>query len=347
MKALSFTGVDKKEVLDKKKPEVEKSTDAVVKLVKSTICGTDLHIMAGHVPEVPDGLTIGHEGIGIVEEVGSGVANFKVGDKVLISCITSCGKCHYCKKGLYAHCEDGGWILGHLIDGTQAEYVRIPHADNSLHHVPKGMNDDSLVMLSDIFPTGLEIGVLSGQVEPGCTVAIVGAGPIGMAALLTAQFYSPGKIIMVDLDDNRLEMSKQFGATDTVNSKNPEDAVKQILDLTDGLGVDVAMEAVGYPKTFDLCQEIISPGGRIAVIGVHGESVDFHLETLWIKNINVSTGLVSTYTTPMLLKTVEAGKLVPNELVTHHFHFDDILEAYKTFENAADNKALKLIIDFE
>lgn len=347
MKALSFVGVDKKEVVEKEKPGVKKSTDAVVKLVKSTICGTDLHILAGHVPEVPKGLTIGHEGVGIVEEVGSGVSNFKVGDKVLISCITSCGKCHYCKKGLYAHCEDGGWILGHLIDGTQAEYVRIPHADNSLHHVPKGMNDDSLVMLSDIFPTGLEIGVLSGQVEPGCTVAIIGAGPIGMAALLTAQFYSPGKIIMVDLDDNRLEMSKQFGATDTVNSKNPEEAVKKILDLTDGIGVDVAMEAVGYPKTFDLCQEIISPGGRIAVIGVHGESVNFHLETLWIKNINVSTGLVSTYTTPMLLKTVEAGKLVPNELVTHHFHFDDILDAYKTFENAADNKALKLIIDFD
>ncbi|MCC5893900.1 MAG: zinc-dependent alcohol dehydrogenase family protein [Alkalibacterium sp.] len=347
MKALSFIDVNQKQLMEKDKPEVQKSTDAVIKLVKSTICGTDLHILAGHVPEVPKGSTIGHEGIGIVEEVGSGVSNFKVGDKVLISCITSCGKCHYCKKGLYAHCEDGGWILGHLIDGTQAEYVRIPHADNSLHHVPKGIDDDSLVMLSDIFPTGLEIGVLSGQVEPGSTVAIVGSGPIGMAALLTAQFYSPGKLIMVDLDDNRLEMSKQFGATHTINSKDPEAAIKQIMDLTDGVGVDVAMEAVGYPQTFDLCQKVIAPGGRVAVIGVHGESVELHLETLWIKNINLSTGLVSTYTTPMLLKTVEAGKLVPNELVTHHFHFDDILEAYKTFENAAENKALKLIIDFE
>lgn len=347
MKALSFIGVDQKEIVDKDKPEIQKSTDAVIRLVKTTICGTDLHILAGHVPEVPKGSTIGHEGIGIVEEVGSGVSNFKVGDKVLISCITSCGKCHYCKKGLYAHCEDGGWILGHLIDGTQAEYVRIPHADNSLHHVPKGIDDDSLVMLSDIFPTGLEIGVLSGKVEPGSAVAIVGSGPIGMAALLTAQFYSPGKIIMVDLDENRLEMSKQFGATHTVNSKNPEEAIKQILELTDGIGVDVAMEAVGYPQTFDLCQKIIAPGGRVAVIGVHGESVELHLETLWIKNINLSTGLVSTYTTPMLLKTVEAGKLIPNELVTHHFHFNDILEAYKTFENAAENKALKLIIDFE
>lgn len=347
MKALSFIDVNQKELVDKDRPEVQKSTDAVVRLLKTTICGTDLHILAGHVPEVPKGSTIGHEGIGVVEDVGSGVSNFKVGDKVLISCITSCGKCHYCKKGLYAHCEDGGWILGHLIDGTQAEYVRIPHADNSLHHVPKGIDDDSLVMLSDIFPTGLEIGVLSGKVEPGSTVAIVGSGPIGMAVLLTAQFYSPGKIIMIDLDDNRLEMSKQFGATHTINSKDPEAAIKQILELTDGIGVDVAMEAVGYPQTFDICQKIVAPGGRVAVIGVHGESVELHLETLWIKNINLSTGLVSTYTTPMLLKTVEAGKLLPNELVTHHFHFNDILEAYKTFENAAENKALKLIIDFD
>jgi|SRR5699024_3970477 len=347
MKAVSFRGLNKKDIVEKEKPKLLKSTDAVVKLLKTTICGTDLHILAGHTPEVPEGLTLGHEGIGIVEEVGSGVSNFKVGDKVLISCVTSCGKCHYCKKGLYSHCEDGGWILGHLIDGTQAEYVRIPHADNSLHHAPKGIHDEGLVMLSDILPTGLEIGVLSGKVEPGCSVAIIGAGPIGMSALLTAQFYSPGKIIMVDLNDGRLEMAKTFGATHTVNSNNSEEAVDQILKLTDGIGVDVAMEAVGFPQTFDLCQEIISPGGRIANIGVHGKSVDFHLENLWIKNINVSTGLVSTFTTPMLLKTVGSGKMKPEAMVTHHYHFNDVLEAYKTFENASEEKALKVIIDFD
>lgn len=347
MKALSFKGVNQKEVVEKDMPKVDKSTDAVVKLVKTTICGTDLHILAGHTPEVPEGLTIGHEGIGIVEEVGSGVSNFKVGDKVLISCITSCGKCHYCKEGLYAHCEDGGWILGHLIDGTQAEYVRIPHADNSLHHVPESMDDDSLVMLSDILPTGLEIGVIAGQVKPGSTVAIVGAGPIGMSALLTAQFYSPAKIIMIDLDENRLEMSKKFGATHTINSKDSDEAIKKIFEITDGIGVDVAMEAVGYPQTFDICQKIIAPGGRISNIGVHGKSVELHLEDLWIKNISISAGLVSTNTTPMLLKTVESGTITPNELVTHHFHFSEILEAYKTFENASENKALKLIIDFK
>lgn len=347
MKALSYVGVKEKKVFEKEKPQVQKSTDAVVKLLKTTICGSDLHILSGDTPEVPVGLTLGHEGIGIVEEVGSGVSNFKVGDKVLISCITSCGKCHYCKKGLYAHCEDGGWVLGHLIEGTQAEYVRIPHADNSLYHAPKGIHDDGLVMLSDTLPTGYEIGVLSGKVEPGCTVAIIGAGPVGMSVLLTSQFYSPAKIIMVDLDDNRLEISKSFGATHTVNSKNADEAIASILEITDGIGVDVAVEAVGYPTTFEMCQKVVSPGGRIANVGVHGKSVELHLEDLWIKNINISTGLVSTNTTPMLLKTVESGKIKPQELVTHHYRFDDILEAYKIFENSAESKALKVIIDFD
>ena len=315
--------------------------------MKTTICGTDLHILSGDVPAVKSGTTLGHEGIGIVEEVGPEVTNFKVGDKVIISCVTSCGKCHYCKKSLYAHCQDGGWILGHLIDGTQAEYVHIPHADNSLYHMPQGISEDAAVMLSDILPTGFEIGVLSGKVQPGDVVAIVGSGPIGMSALLTAQFYSPSKIIMVDIDDNRLEEAKKFGATDTVNSKDAEAAIKQIFELTDGVGVDVAIEAVGYPQTFDLCQKMISPGGRIANVGVHGAPVDLQLQDLWIKNITITTGLVSTNTLPLLLKTIESGKLKPQELVTHTFTFENILDAYDTFANASKEKALKVIIDFQ
>ena len=346
MKALSYLGPKDKQVVEKDKPRIENGRDAVVRLLKTTICGTDLHILSGDVPAVKEGTTLGHEGIGIVEEVGSEVANFKVGDKVIISCVTSCGKCDYCKKGMYAHCEDGGWILGHLIEGTQAEYVRIPHADNSLYHLPKTINDDAAVMLSDILPTGFEIGVLSGKVQPGDTVAIVGAGPIGMAALLTAQFYSPANIIMIDLDDNRLNVSKDFGATHTINSKDSEEAIKKIFELT-GKGVDVAIEAAGFPQTFDICQKILAPGGRIANVGVHGKPVTFNLDELWIKNITVTTGLVSTNTTPLLLKTVESGKVQPQELVTHHYKFDDILEAYDTFANSAKEKALKIIIDFD
>ncbi|MBC1230570.1 zinc-dependent alcohol dehydrogenase family protein [Listeria booriae] len=347
MRALTYLEPTKIDVIEKELPKIEKSTDVIVKMLKTTICGTDLHIISGDTPEVPKGLTLGHEGVGEIAEIGESVTNFKVGDKVLISCITSCGHCEYCKRSLYAHCKDGGWILGHLIDGTQAEYVRIPHADNSLYLIPENMDDDVVVMLSDILPTGLEIGVLNGQVKPGDTLAIIGAGPVGIATLLTAQFYSPAKIIVVDLDDNRLELAKKLGATDTVNSKNPEAAIQRIFELSNGVGVDVAMEVVGFPATFDLCQKILSPGGRIANVGVHGASVELHLEDLWIKNITLTTGLVSTSSTPMLLKTVSAGRINHiEELITHHFSFDDILKAHDTFKNAAKTKALKVIIDF-
>ena len=322
---------------------LEKSTDVIVKITKTTICGTDLHILTGDVPAVTEGRTLGHEGIGIVEEVGSSVNNFKVGDRVLISCITSCGKCENCKKGLYAHCEDGGWILGHLIDGTQAEYVRIPYADNSLYHIPDGVDEEALVMLSDIFPTGFEIGVQAGQVKPGDTVAIIGAGPVGAAALLSAQFFSPAEIIMIDLDHYRLDNAKKLGATQVINSSDGK-AVEKIMALTDNKGVDVVMEAVGIPATFLLCQEIVKAGGHIANIGVHGKSVELHLEKLWIRNITLTTGLVSTNSTPMLLKTVKSGKLQPEKLITHRFTFDDILKAYDVFGNAAQNQALKVII---
>jgi alcohol dehydrogenase len=346
MKALVYHGPEKKAWEDKPKPGITKPTDAIVKILKTTICGTDLHIMKGDVPTVTDGRIIGHEGVGIIEEAGSAVSNFKKGDHVLISCITSCGKCDYCKKGMYSHCTDGGWILGHLIDGTQAEYVRIPHADNSLYPIPAGADEEALVMLSDILPTGFECGVLNGQVKPGDTIAIVGSGPIGIAALLTAQFYTPSEIIMIDQDDNRLGVAKTFGATQTINSAQ-EDAIEKIKSLTNGKGVDVAIEAVGVPETFELCQEIIAPGGRIANIGVHGKSATLHLETLWSKNITITTRLVDTVTTPLLLKTVQAKKIEPKKLITHHFKLSQIMEAYETFGNAAKEKALKVILTNE
>ena len=340
MKALVYHGAGKRNWEEKPKPVIKNSTDAIVKIKKTTICGTDLHIMKGDVPEVVEGLTLGHEGIGIIEEVGASVSNFKVGDKVLISCITSCGICDACKQGMYSHCETGGWILGHLIDGVQAEYVRIPHANNSLHHIPDGVDEEAIVMLSDILPTGFECGVLKGQIKPGDTVAIIGAGPIGLATLLTAQFYSPAEIIMVDTDEYRLNTAKTFGATKLVSVN----AVEEIMKLTNGNGVDVAIEAVGISTTFDICQSIIASGGHIANVGVHGKSVELHLEKLWSSNITITTRLVDTVTTPMLFKTVLSGKLKPQMLITHHFALNDIMKAYDTFENAAEEKALKVIL---
>jgi alcohol dehydrogenase len=343
LKALVYHGPGKKSWEEKPKPVILEPSDAILKVLKTTICGTDLHIMKGDVPAVTDGRILGHEGVGIIEEAGSSVTRFKKGDHVLISCITSCGKCEYCRRAIYSHCVNGGWILGNLIDGTQAEYVRIPYADNSLYSIPAGADEEALVMLSDILPTGFECGVLNGKVKPGDTIAIVGAGPIGMAALLTAQFYSPSEIIMIDLDDNRLKIAKTFGATHIINSGN-EDAVKKVKKLTDDTGVDVAIEAVGVPETFELCQEIVNTGGHIANIGVHGKSTILHLETLWSKNITITTGLVDTFSTPMLFKNVQSGKLNPKKLITHHYKLEQIIQAYDTFEHASKEKALKIIL---
>ncbi|KAA5536183.1 zinc-dependent alcohol dehydrogenase family protein [Taibaiella lutea] len=343
MKALVYHGPGKKAWEEKPHPVIAAQTDAIIKISKTTICGSDLHIMKGDLPEVADGRIIGHEGVGIVESVGSAVSKFKKGDHVIISCITSCSKCEYCKKGMYSHCKDGGWILGYLIDGTQAEYVRIPHADNSLYIIPEGSDEEALVMLSDILPTGFECGVLNGQVKPGDTLAIVGAGPVGIAALLTAQFFTPSTIIVIDQDDNRLEVAKTFGATHTINSVD-EDAEIEVMKITDGIGVDVAIEAVGLPATFELCEAVIGVGGHIANIGVHGKSVTLHMEKLWSKNITITTRLVDTVSTPMLFKTVQADKLKPKQLITHHFRLDEIMEAYDTFGNAAKEKALKVIL---
>jgi len=343
MKALVYRGPGQKALEERPMPVIAAATDATVRITRTTICGTDLHILKGDVPDVAPGTILGHEGVGVVEQVGGAVSTFKPGDAVLISCITSCGKCEYCRKGMYSHCTTGGWILGHLIDGTQAEYVRIAHADTSLYPIPAGTDEEALVMLSDILPTGFECGVLNGQVQPGNTVAIVGSGPIGLAALMTAQLYSPAQIIMVDVNENRLAVAKTFGATALVNSGN-EDPVAAVMKLTDGKGVDTSIEAVGIPATYSICEAIVAAGGRIANVGVHGHKVDLHLERLWSHNIALTTRLVDTVTTPMLLKTVVSGKLLPQQLITHHFTLDQVMAAYETFGNAALTKALKVII---
>ena len=343
MNALVYHGPGKKNLVDRPKPALQDVTDAIIRISKTTICGTDLHILKGHVPTVAEGRVLGHEGIGFIEELGSAVSGYKVGDLVLISCITSCAKCDYCRRGMYSHCREGGWILGNTIDGTQAEYVRIPHASNSLHPIPVGADVESMVMLSDILPTGYECGVLNGCVKPGDTVAIVGAGPIGLAALLTAQFYAPASIFMIDPDDHRLAVAKHLGATALVNGTSAS-AVEKVLAITQGQGVDVVIEAVGMPVTFDICQSIVAAGGHIANVGVHGESVVLRLQELWARNITITTRLVDTVTTPQLLKAVMAGHLMLGGLITHRFPLSEILRAYDTFGNAAREQALKIVI---
>ena len=343
MHALVYNGPGKPSWESHRRPTLQSPEDAIVRITTSTICGTDLQILKGDLPAVTVGRIIGHEGIGVVEEVGTAVSAFHKGDKVVISCVTICGKCDFCRRQMFSHCRDGGWILGNTIDGTQAEYVRIPHANNSLYPLPPDAEEEAAVMLSDILPTGFECGVLNGHVSPGDTIAIVGTGPVGLAALMTARFYSPGTIFCIDLDDNRLKAAKSFGATSLVNSADGN-AVQRVMELTGGAGVDVAIEAVGLPATFDICQGIIGPGGHLANIGVHGKPVTLHLEKLWDRNITLTTRLVDTVSTPMLIKAFQSGTIQPGRLVTHRFAMDDILKAYDTFGNAAKHSALKVAL---
>lgn len=349
MKALVYHGPEQKSWEEVPDPKILKATDAIVQIDTTTICGTDLHILKGDVPAVTDGRILGHEGVGTITEVGPAVSRLKVGDRVIVSCVCSCGTCSYCHQQLPSHCLDDegasgvGWIFGHLIDGTQAEYVRVPFAENSLHLLPEGVSDEAGLMLSDILPTGFEIGVRYGKVAPGDVVAIVGAGPVGLSVVMTAGLYGASRVIAIDLDDNRLAMAKKFGATDGVNSGDG-DWLEQVMGMTDGLGVDAAVEAVGIPQTFEMCIDMIRPGGTVANVGVHGGPVELPLQDLWIKDIGITTGLVSATTTPMLLRLVAQGRMAPEQFVTHRFKLDDMMDAYDTFARAAETKAMKLAI---
>ena len=349
MKALVYHGPGKKEWETVPDPAIRNATDVIMKVDTTTICGTDLHILKGDVPAVTDGRVLGHEGVGTVVEVGSAVSSLKVGDRAIISCISACGSCSYCHQQLPSHCLDDegasgiGWIFGHLIDGTQAEYVRVPLADGSLHKLPEGVSDEAAVMLSDILPTGFEIGVRNGRTKPGDVVAVIGAGPVGLSAIMTAGLYGPSRVIAIDLDQNRLEQAKTFGATDAVNSGDSS-WKDEVLAMTDGLGVDVAIEAVGIPQTFEMCTQLIRPGGTVANVGVHGHPVELRLQDLWIMDAAITTGLVSATTTSMLLKLVAQGRMAPEKFVSHRFELGSIIDAYDTFGRAAETKALKVAI---
>src|SRR5436190_828065 len=345
MKALVYHGPGKRAWEYVPDPVIREPTDAIVRIDSSTICGTDLHIRKGDVPEVKPGTILGHEAVGTVVEVGAAVTTLRAGDRVLVSCITSCGRCRFCKEGHYGLCTGGGgWIFGHLIDGLQAEFARVPFAETSVYKVPEALSNEEVLFLADILPTAYEVGILNGRVEPGDTVVVVGAGPIGLATIMTAKLHTPGRIVAIDLVDARLEKAREFGADVTINNGR-EDAVAKVMELTEGLGADVAIEAVGVPETFELCAELIRPGGRVANVGVHGHSATLHLETLRIRNVMITTGLVDTTTTPKLLKLIETGRLDPTPFATHRFALEDTEHAYDVFGAAAESHALKVVLE--
>lgn len=342
MKALVFEGRGHTSWRDVPDPGIKDAADAIIRVDAVTICGTDLHIIKGDVPEVTAGRVLGHEAVGEVMEVGSDARTGRPGDRVLVSCIASCGRCRFCRENRYGQCQGGGWVLGHLIDGTQAEYVRVPFADLSVHPLPSAVDSYDAVLLADIFPTAYEVGVLNGQVRPGDTVVVVGAGPIGLATIATAKLYTPGRIIAVDLADSRLAAARAIGADATVRvAEGPERLVE---DLTEGLGADVVVEAVGVPEAFEMCMRMVRPGGRVANVGVHGKPATLHFEDLWIKDVTITTGLVDTYSTPLLLRMMAAGRLPSSLLVTHRFELEQMEKAYDVFSRAADTGALKVVL---
>jgi Threonine dehydrogenase and related Zn-dependent dehydrogenases len=347
MKGLVYHGPGKRSWDEVPDPTIEAPTDIVVRIDTSTICGTDLHILKGDVPACQPGTILGHEATATVVEKGSAVTTLEIGDRVLVSCITSCGRCRFCKEARYGQCiGGGGWIFGHLIDGLQAEYARVPFADTSVYKIPAQLDDEEVLFLSDILPTAYEVGVLNGRVEPADTVAIVGAGPIGLAAVLTAGLYTPAHIVAIDFDDGRLARAREFGADVTINNRDGR-ALAEVMELTGGLGADVAIEAVGLPETFELCTELVRPGGRIANVGVHGHSATLHLETLWIRDLTITMGLVDAFSTPKLLELVSQGKLNTLPFATHHFALGDTMSAYDTFGDAAKTNALKVVMTAE
>ena len=344
MKALVYHGPGQKAWETVPDPEIQEPTDVIVRIDSSTICGTDLHILKGDVPAVQPGTILGHEAVGTITELGSAVTTLAVGDRVLVSCISACGRCSYCREGHYGQCTGGGgWIFGHLIDGLQAEFARVPFAETSVYKIPEELTDEQVLFLADILPTAYEVGVLNGKVEPGDTIAVVGAGPIGLATIMTARLRTPAKIIAIDLADARLARALDFGA-DVVINNGTEDALARVMELTGGRGVDTAIEAVGVPETFELCTELIRAGGRVANVGVHGCSATLHLETLWIRNVLIMTGLVDTFTTPILLRLIEGGRLDPTAFATHRFGLEETMEAYDVFADAANTQALKVVL---
>lgn len=346
MRALVYHGDGQKSWDEVPDPTVLEDTDAIVGIDAVTICGTDLHILKGDVPAVTPGRVLGHEAVGTVEAVGRAVRSVQPGDRVLVSCINGCGTCAYCREGRYGQClSGGGWVLGHLIDGVQAEYARVPFADMSLYRLPESLPAERAVLLADILPTSYEVGVLAGHVRPGDTVVIVGAGPIGLAAVMTARLYSPSHVIVVDPAQTRLDAAKRFGADVVVsNAEGDDQAATLVADLTDGLGADVVMEAVGVPETFELSTQLVRPGGHVANIGVHGKPATLHLESLWIKDVTITTGLVDTYSTPRLLRLVERHQIDPSPMVTHTFTLAEIMTAYDVFSRAGETGALKVLM---
>lgn len=342
MKAFVYHGPEKMSLDQVPKPTIIKPTDAIVKVTTSTICGTDKHIRHGGMPEVEPGRIIGHEFCGIVEEVGSSVNKFKKGDKVAVSCVTQCMDCYYCRRGMYSQCTTGSWIYGYMIDGCQADYVRVPYADSGMYIIPDSLTDEDVLFVGDILSTGY-FGAENGNIQPGDTVAVFGSGPVGMCAMATARLWGPARIVAVDIDDSRLEFAKKNGWADYGLNPQKVDVVQALKDMTGGRGADVTIEANGFEPTFKGAIDGVRAGGTVSLIGVFEKPQVVEMNKLWIKNIAIKMGLVNANRISELIDLIKEGKLNMKPLITHTLPLSQVAEGYDIFEERRDN-AIKVVL---
>lgn len=330
MKALIYNK-NKIHLGERQMPEIKHPQDAIVKVTMSSICTSDLHIIKGFVPRANEDIVLGHEFVGEVVEVGEGVKRLHAGDRVSANCETFCGECYFCQRGFVNNCEKGGWELGCRIDGCQAEYVRVPYADNGLYKLPESVSYKNALFVGDILSSGY-FGADMCEIKAGDTIAVIGAGPVGLCAMMCAKYLGAGKIIAIDIDETRLNIAKDENLADYIINPDLTNVEAEVKLLTRNRGADGVIECAGSSETFQLAWKIARPNAVVGVVAMYEENQILPLPEMYGKNITFKTGGVDANKCDKLIKLIEEQKISTDFLITHTFKLGEILEAYKLFE---------------
>lgn len=346
MKAVVYKGNGIVCLEDRPIPVIEKETDAIVRVTRSTICSSDLHIKHGAVPRAKENIVLGHEFVGEIVEVGRKVKNFFVGDRVSVNVETFCGECFFCKQGYVNNCIHGGWELGCRIDGGQAEYARIPMADQGLTKIPDDVSDEEALFNGDILATGYWAASI-GEIKPADTVVVLGAGPTGLCTLMSIKLYSPATVIVVDTSTDRLNLAKEQGLADVCLNPLEVDIEEEILKLTQGRGADRVFEVAGGENTFQLAWKVARPNAIVILVALYEKEQTLPLHQMYGKNLVFKTGGVDANSCEAIMKMVECKKIDTSCLITHRGPLNDVMEGYRIFEDRLDGCIKWVITPFE